>query len=411
ITHPVLPNANVVLMDNAKQLHFPKKLSRGNSRDYLYNDLIDLLKEKEIILEVFNLAAMMRKYAEHLQKSFQLTNNAHHSTELVRTPSKHCKLKIILSRLKVDSKYEELEKNLANRELYDFIKISEYLREFAILYKEFVCFILADDKHKIPIGEKVPTSTGVRNRPTMVPVNSQLSACDHDFTKLSITPSQEEIFKQLNIIEKIRKAAESNERLKIELINSIEDIQTLLFERTTRLVLNNNSFKCYNSVSNNDINELFEEMKHIDKSLQIDETTWAELRKHKKLMEFLKSHCQQRLYSFQNSLNDDEELQWQTALQDNLYTCGSPILDEEHPLYNTLFVRELISCNSPIETNYYLSIAPNDLLLSGILDIENIIIQHAQIIEELEKKNLWNTVNKQIQHVKLNKRLVEFILE
>ncbi|CAG8788890.1 19284_t:CDS:2, partial [Gigaspora margarita] len=34
-----------------------------------------------------------------------------------------------------------------------------------------------------------------------------------------------------------------------------------------------------------------------------------------------------------------------------------------------------------------------------------------KIREELEKKNLWNKVNEQIQYVKLNKRLVEFILE
>lgn len=47
-----------------------------------------------------------------------------------------------------------------------------YLREFAILYREFVCFISADDKHKIPIGKKVLTSTNVRNRPTMALVNS-----------------------------------------------------------------------------------------------------------------------------------------------------------------------------------------------------------------------------------------------
>ncbi|CAG8791451.1 20834_t:CDS:1, partial [Gigaspora rosea] len=58
------------------------------------------------------------------------------------------------------------------------------------------------------------------------------------------------------------------------------------------------------------------------------------------------------LYS-QYLLSEEEELQWQTALQNNLYTCGGPILAEDHPLYNILFVREHISCNSPIETNYY----------------------------------------------------------
>ncbi|CAG8839778.1 14782_t:CDS:2, partial [Gigaspora margarita] len=58
-----------------------------------------------------------------------------------------------------------------------------------------------------------------------------------------------------------------------------------------------------------------------------------------------------------------------------------------------------------------LSIAPNDLLLSGILDVENIIVRHQLIREELEKMNLWNTVDKQIQHMPLDKKLIEFILE
>ena len=43
-----------------------------------------------------------------------------------------------------------------------------YPREFAILYHEYVCFIAADDKHKIPIGEGVATSTGVRNKKSLV---------------------------------------------------------------------------------------------------------------------------------------------------------------------------------------------------------------------------------------------------
>src|SRR5581483_4845149 len=43
--------------------------------------------------------------------------------------------------------------------------------------------------HKIPIGEAVETSTGVRNKATLAFSNMELISCDHDFTKLSITPS------------------------------------------------------------------------------------------------------------------------------------------------------------------------------------------------------------------------------
>ena len=64
-----------------------------------------------------------------------------------------------------------------------------YLREFCIHYNQWTCIISADDKHKVPIGEDVAVSTGVRNRRSMVAQNSTLAAADHDFTKLSITPS------------------------------------------------------------------------------------------------------------------------------------------------------------------------------------------------------------------------------
>lgn len=67
--------------------------------------------------------------------------------------------------------------------------IFRYLREFAIKFRDYTVFISADDKHKISIGESVATSTGVRNRQTLVPEDGILAACDHDFTKLSLTPS------------------------------------------------------------------------------------------------------------------------------------------------------------------------------------------------------------------------------
>ncbi|CAG8718030.1 5127_t:CDS:2, partial [Racocetra fulgida] len=60
---------------------------------------------------------------------------------------------------------------------------------FASKYKKYTCLIFADDKYKIPIGELVPTSTGVRNKKMATSTKIELSAADHDFTKLSITPS------------------------------------------------------------------------------------------------------------------------------------------------------------------------------------------------------------------------------
>ncbi|CAB4396988.1 unnamed protein product [Rhizophagus irregularis] len=58
--------------------------------------------------------------------------------------------------------------------------------KFNMLYTTLIC---ADDKHKIPIEELIATSTRVRNRPTLAPLDGEISACDYDFNKLSLTPS------------------------------------------------------------------------------------------------------------------------------------------------------------------------------------------------------------------------------
>ena len=51
-------------------------------------------------------------------------------------------------------------------------------------------FAYMDDKAKVPIGEpSQPTSTNVRNHPSMALTNQPLTAMDHDQTKCSLTPS------------------------------------------------------------------------------------------------------------------------------------------------------------------------------------------------------------------------------
>ncbi|CAG8754069.1 9900_t:CDS:2, partial [Racocetra fulgida] len=67
--------------------------------------------------------------------------------------------------------------------------IFKYFRHFAVKFKEHTALIFADDKHKVPIGEDVATSTGVRNKSVAIPISAILNASDHDFTKLSLTPS------------------------------------------------------------------------------------------------------------------------------------------------------------------------------------------------------------------------------
>ncbi|PKC00199.1 hypothetical protein RhiirA5_428550 [Rhizophagus irregularis] len=65
----------------------------------------------------------------------------------------------------------------------------DYEHEFSIKYQDYACFISADNKHKVPIREDVPISTGVRNKKTLALAEGEISASDHNFTKLLLTPS------------------------------------------------------------------------------------------------------------------------------------------------------------------------------------------------------------------------------
>lgn len=64
-----------------------------------------------------------------------------------------------------------------------------HIDEFSIKFKDHTTLICADDKHKVLIGEFVATSTGIRNKQSITPLDGILNSSDHYFTKLSLTPS------------------------------------------------------------------------------------------------------------------------------------------------------------------------------------------------------------------------------
>jgi len=68
----------------------------------------------------------------------------------------------------------------------------------------------------------------------------------------------ENIFNGKNTLKEIRKAAQENKILGLQLRNSIKSVQELLFERTKRLSLNEKSFQIYNPTSLISIDEMFE---------------------------------------------------------------------------------------------------------------------------------------------------------
>ncbi len=70
-----------------------------------------------------------------------------------------------------------------------------YMREYAIMVKEYCAFICLDDKHKIKVGEpNFPVASAERGRQVIVGVHDSLQAGDHDFTKFGIIPSVSFLF-------------------------------------------------------------------------------------------------------------------------------------------------------------------------------------------------------------------------
>ncbi|CAG8484104.1 13918_t:CDS:1 [Dentiscutata heterogama] len=67
-------------------------------------------------------------------------------------------------------------------------------------------------------------------------------------------------------------------------------------------------------------------------------------------------NCRKRRCVYSNkSLTDDEQNDYQQALESYSYSCGAPIFPDDHYLKEVIFVRLQINCDSPIEILYYSS--------------------------------------------------------
>ncbi|PKC00198.1 hypothetical protein RhiirA5_428549 [Rhizophagus irregularis] len=114
-----------------------------------------------------------------------------------------------------------------------------------------------------------------------------------------MTKELENEFENLNTLEDIRERSKDNSNLKTELEKCIITVQELLCERTEHLNMKNEAFETENPASDLEINEMFENILRIDFTITKNETTQQQLRKHKPLVEFIETHCQERAYSFQ----------------------------------------------------------------------------------------------------------------
>ena len=76
-----------------------------------------------------------------------------------------------------------------------------YEKEFSIKYRKHVDFIAMDDKHTCKVGEPdFPVAAAKRGKEVIVARSQSLLVADHDFTKLSVSPS---VTMQINIPEDI----------------------------------------------------------------------------------------------------------------------------------------------------------------------------------------------------------------
>ena len=68
--------------------------------------------------------------------------------------------------------------------------VIHYVKEFAIKYKQYVDFVAMDDKHTCKVGEPdFPVAAVERGKEVIVARSQSFQVANHDFTKLSVTPS------------------------------------------------------------------------------------------------------------------------------------------------------------------------------------------------------------------------------
>ena len=68
--------------------------------------------------------------------------------------------------------------------------ILKYMKQFAIMFRDYTTMVSLDDKHNIKIGEpNFPVAAVDRGKEVLVGLNSKFMVGDHDFTKAKFTPS------------------------------------------------------------------------------------------------------------------------------------------------------------------------------------------------------------------------------
>jgi hypothetical protein len=104
---------------------------------------------QEVVLNVFEFTSMMKKYFDHLETTNNNMKTLHESENPAREPSSNCNIHLIPKcNEEIDSRYDILDFDLANREVFDFVDLNLYVSNDPIKKYNFI----RDIQLSVPTG-------------------------------------------------------------------------------------------------------------------------------------------------------------------------------------------------------------------------------------------------------------------
>jgi hypothetical protein len=104
---------------------------------------------QEVVSNVFEFTSMIKKYIDHLETTNNNMKCHHESENPVREPSSNCNIRLILEfDEEIDERYLELDSDLTNRELFDFVDLNLYAPSDPIKKYNFI----RDIQLSVPAG-------------------------------------------------------------------------------------------------------------------------------------------------------------------------------------------------------------------------------------------------------------------
>ncbi|RGB22464.1 hypothetical protein C1646_776055 [Rhizophagus diaphanus] len=207
----------------------------------------------------------------------------------------------------------------------------KYERKFNTKYRDYSCFISADDKHKVPIGEDVPVSTGQPLPPILSFYTD--GGPDHRCTFGSVQIALICLFlaDDFDMLIAVRTAPNhswSNENLclKTELEQCIKKVQELLRERTEHLVWKNEAFETEIPASDSEINEIL-------KNNPDHYEQFANLYGKLTTEQFYPSLINEKSKTEPVPSNILISAKIRDYIRSYTYSCGSPIFPDNHICY------------------------------------------------------------------------------